>query len=50
MKTDGEAKLMVKTVEGQDWIKAWQKLHKHCHRRAFAKSIRDHREILYPRP
>ncbi len=49
-KTNGEAKLMVKTVEGQDGIRAWQKLHKHHHRRTFAKSIRDHREILYPKP
>ena len=41
---------MVKTVEGQHGIRAWQKLHKHYHRRTFAKRIRDHREILYPRP
>ena len=50
LKTDREAKLMVKTVEGQDGIRAWQKLHKHYHRRILAKSIRDHKEILYPRP
>ena len=37
-------------MEGQDGIRAWQKLHNHYHRRTFAKSIRDHREILYPKP
>ncbi len=48
LKTDGEAKLMDKTVEGQDGIRAWLKLHNHYHRRNFAKSIRDHKEIPDP--
>ncbi len=50
LKTGGEAKLMVKSVANQDGIRAWQKLYGHCHRKTFAKAIRDHREILYPRP
>ena len=49
LKTDGEAKLMVKSVLGSDGIRAWQKLHKDYHRRTFAKAVRDHREILYPK-
>ncbi len=29
MKTEGEAKLMVKIAEDQDAIRAWQKVHRH---------------------
>ncbi len=49
LKTVGEAKLMVKSVVDNDGLRAWLKLHRHCHRRTFAKAMRDHREVLYPR-
>ena len=42
LKTDGEAKLLVKSVPREDGIRAWQVLHKHYHRKTFAKAIRDH--------
>ncbi len=45
LKTEGEAKLLVKSVRGEDGIRAWQMLHRHYHRKTFAKSMRDHREI-----
>ena len=50
LKTDGEAKLLVKSVPREDGLRAWQLLHKHYHRKTFAKAIRDHREVLYPKP
>ena len=49
LKTEGEAKLMVKAVADSDGVRAWQKLHRHYHRKTFAKAVRDHREVLYPR-
>ncbi len=49
LKTDGEAKLLVKSVQGEDGLRAWQLLRKHYHRKTFAKAIKDHREVLYPR-
>ena len=49
LKTDVEARLLVKSVQGEDGIRAWQMLHRHYHRKTFAKAIRDHREVLYPR-
>ncbi len=48
LKTHGEAKVMVKTVDEQDGIRAWQKLRKQYHRRTIAKSIRDHRKTFTP--
>jgi ubiquitin len=42
--------LLVKSGTEEDGIKAWQKLYRHYHRKTFARAIRDHREILYPRP
>ena len=50
LKTDGEAKLLVKSVPSEDGVRAWQMLHKHYHRKTFAKAIRDHREVMYPKP
>ena len=50
LKTDGETKLLVKSVPGEDGVRAWQMLHRHYHRKTFAKAIRDHRDVLYPRP
>ena len=50
LKTEGEAKLLVKSVSGEDGLRAWQLLHRHYHRKTFAKAIRDHREVLYPKP
>ena len=50
LKTEGEAKLLVKSVAQEDGIRAWQLLHRHYHRKTFAKAIRDHREVLYPKP
>ena len=47
MKTEGEAKLLVKSVADNDGARAWQKLYHHYHRKTFAKSMRDHREVLY---
>ncbi len=38
LKTEGEAKLTVKSVPDSDGIRAWQKLHRHYHRRTFAKA------------
>ncbi len=49
LKTDGEAKLLVKSVPEEDGMRAWQLLHRHYHRKTFAKAVRDHREALYPR-
>ena len=49
MKTEGEAKMLVKSVTDNDGVRAWQKLFRHYHRKTFVKSMRDHREVLYPR-
>jgi hypothetical protein len=49
LKTDGEAKLLVKSATDEDGIRAWQMLHRHYHRKTFAKAIRDHRDVLYPK-
>ena len=49
LKTDGEAKLLVKSVPQEDGLRAWQVLYRHYHRKTFAKAIRDHREVLYPK-
>ena len=49
LKTDAEAKLLVKSVQGEDGLRAWQMLYWHYHRRTFAKAVRDHREVMYPR-
>ena len=49
LKSEGEAKLLTKAVSGEDGLKAWQMLYRHYHRKTFAKSIRDHRDVLYPK-
>ena len=49
LKSEGEAKLLIKAVSGEDGLKAWQMLYRHYHRKTFAKSIRDHRDVLYPK-
>ncbi len=41
--------MMAKAVAEQNGIRAWQQLHKHYHRKGFAKAVRDHWEILFPR-
>ncbi len=41
---------MVKIVEDQDGIRAWDKFRRHHHRKTFAKAVRDHRVILHQRP
>ncbi len=40
---------MVKSVTDNHFIRSRQNLHKHHHRKTFAKAVRDHREISYPR-
>ena len=46
LKTDSEAKLLVKSVPGEDGIRAWQMLHKHYQRKTVQKAIPDHRDVL----
>jgi hypothetical protein len=47
--TEGEAKLMVKTVDTNDGLLAWQKLYGHYNRRTLTRILRAHREVLHPK-
>jgi hypothetical protein len=47
--TENEAKLIVKAVENQDGLVAWQRLHSHFNRRTLARVLRCHREVMHPK-
>ena len=49
MLTDGEAQLIVKAVQQNDGLLAWQKLFRHYNRRTLARTLREHREVMYPK-
>ena len=47
--TEGEAKLLVKTVDTNDGLLAWQKLYGHYNRRTLTRILTAHREVLHPK-
>ena len=47
--TEGEAKLMVKTVLNNDCVLANHRLHRHYNRRTLARVLRMTREALHPK-
>ena len=47
--TDGEAKLIVKTVEQQDGLVAWAKLHTKYSKKTMTRMMRKVKEVMYPK-
>ena len=48
MLTDGEAKMIVKSVVESDGYKAWGRLHAKYNKRTLARLMRVHKECMYP--
>ena len=46
--TDGEAKMIVKSVEDCDGYRAWARLYSKYNKRTLARLMRVHRECMYP--
>ena len=50
MITEGEAKMMIRSVPDQDGILAWHRLYRHYNRKTLARVLRIHREAMHPKP
>ena len=50
MVTEGEAKMMIRSVPDQDGILAWHRLYRHYNRKTLARVLRIHREAMHPKP
>ena len=48
MMTEGEAKMLVKSVEERDGYKAWARLYAKYNKRTLARLMRVHKECMYP--
>ena len=47
--TEGESRLIVKSVKNNDGLMAWHKLHVQYNRRTLARLMRVHREVMHPK-
>ena len=50
MITEGEVKMMIRSVPDQDGILAWHRLYRHYNRITFSRVLRIHREAMHPKP
>jgi hypothetical protein len=48
--TEGEARLMMRSIISQDGIQVWYRVHRHDNRRTLARLLRMGMEEMQPKP